>query len=140
MLTVTALLGWVSLGWMSLCLVSLWWMSWHHLKLLNAHCSNFFSSFLIGSNCEFYNFWQNCQKKFEIFCQYLVSLKYISFGKLIVSCNILLDKSKYILIFHAHTNSGLYYKNFTIINNASRVISKWCHKLSYHLLLSIMLL
>ncbi len=53
----------VSLCRMSLCRVSLCWMSWRHLKPLNAHCSNFFFSFLIGSNCEFFVFFDKIGKK-----------------------------------------------------------------------------
>ncbi len=36
-------------------------------------------------------------------------------------------------------SSGLYYKNIMIVNDASRVISEWCHNLKHHLRSSIML-
>ncbi len=37
-------------------------------------------------------------------------------------------------------SSGLYYKNIMIVNDASTVVSDWCHNLEHHLRLSITLL
>jgi hypothetical protein len=43
-------------------------------------------------------------------------------------------------ICHGFNLSGLYYKNITVVNDASRVISGWCHNLEHHSQSSITLL
>jgi hypothetical protein len=43
-------------------------------------------------------------------------------------------------ICHGFILSGLHYKNITVVNDASRVISEWCHNLEHHSQSSITLL